>query len=263
MPAKYIFTFSLLLSFLSKPVQAQISVGDTIIPFNLPDTAGLSVSSDDFAGQILLLNFFATWCGPCKIEAPQLEDSIWQVYKDRAVTVLGLDFQESKQKLVEFIYTYNLTYPMLRDTAGAVFKAYGFRGFPSSVIIDRNGKVVHVEEGFDIAVFIQVIDSLLGITGIKERMIPRPAPRQLTLMGNYPNPFNPSTRIVFRISTSGHVQLSLYNILGQRLETLVSAKLNAGSHSVLWDASAYSAGIYFYKIRAAGEEKSGKIVYRK
>ncbi|HID38152.1 MAG TPA: TlpA family protein disulfide reductase [Calditrichaeota bacterium] len=95
---KYVFAV-LLVIVLDTSGYAQIGVGDSIIPFNLPDTAGHSISSDDFAGQILLLNFFATWCGPCKIEAPQLEDSIWQVYMDRGVTVLGLDFQERTEKL--------------------------------------------------------------------------------------------------------------------------------------------------------------------
>ncbi|HID38153.1 MAG TPA: T9SS type A sorting domain-containing protein [Calditrichaeota bacterium] len=156
---------------------------------------------------------------------------------------------------------------MVRDTAGNVFKAYGFRGFPSSVIADRNGQIVHEEEGFDIGVFIQVIDSLLMLTGIKEMKGPTGIPQGLTILGNYPNPFNPSTRIVFKLNTSDKssvpVHLSLFNILGQQLETLIAREMVSGIHPVTWNASGYSAGTYFYRIQAVGQEKFGKLIYRK
>ncbi len=58
------------------PVSAQVHVGDSAPDFTLPDTAGNGISLSDFSGDIVLLNFFATWCVPCQVEAPQLEDSI-------------------------------------------------------------------------------------------------------------------------------------------------------------------------------------------
>ena len=67
-------------------------------------------------GDIILLNFFATWCVPCQIEAPQLEDSIWQVYKHNGVTALGIDVLESLSPLTGFIKQDNLSYPVVRDT---------------------------------------------------------------------------------------------------------------------------------------------------
>lgn len=68
------------------------------------------------------------------------------------------------------------------------------------------------------------------------------------LFNNYPNPFNPVTNIQYQIPNSGNVELSIYNLQGQKVATLFNATQNAGTHMVQWDASGYSSGIYFYRI---------------
>lgn len=68
---------------------------------------------------------------------------------------------------------------------------------------------------------------------------------------NYPNPFNPTTVIGYRLSAVSDVELSIYNLLGQKLVTLVSEKKNAGYHQVVWDASAYSSGVYVYTLKTS------------
>lgn len=67
---------------------------------------------------------------------------------------------------------------------------------------------------------------------------------------NYPNPFNPNTKIRFDISKLSSVKLIVYNILGEEITTLVNEKLNAGSYTVNWDGSGYPSGVYFYKLIA-------------
>jgi len=62
------------------------------------------------------------------------------------------------------------------------------------------------------------------------------------------NPFNASTTIPFTIAASGHVNLSIYNISGQLVETLYNGQMAAGSHSIVWEASAVASGVYFYKL---------------
>ena len=75
-------------------------------------------------------------------------------------------------------------------------------------------------------------------------------PFSFKLEQNYPNPFNPVTVISYRLAENSHVNLSIYNILGQKVETLLSEKQNSGKHSIEWDASGFSSGIYFYRIQA-------------
>ena len=74
-------------------------------------------------------------------------------------------------------------------------------------------------------------------------------PLSYKLYQNFPNPFNPVTKINYELPVSTHVRLSIYNLMGQEVETLVSKKLNAGFHQVEWDASGFASGIYYYQIQ--------------
>jgi hypothetical protein len=76
-------------------------------------------------------------------------------------------------------------------------------------------------------------------------------PTTFALKQNYPNPFNPRTIINYELPITTDVQLSIYNIMGQKIASLVSEKQNAGYHSVIWDATAYASGIYYYMIKAS------------
>nr|MBN2278200.1 T9SS type A sorting domain-containing protein [candidate division Zixibacteria bacterium] len=76
-------------------------------------------------------------------------------------------------------------------------------------------------------------------------------PEEFALSQNYPNPFNPTTTIQFSLPSAGNVNLEVYNVLGQRVATLVDEALEAGVHTVRWDASNQSSGIYLYRIKAS------------
>jgi hypothetical protein len=78
------------------------------------------------------------------------------------------------------------------------------------------------------------------------------------LSQNYPNPFNPRTTINWRLAVGSHVELTIYNILGQKIETLISEYQKAGRHTVEWDASNMPGGIYYYQLRANNEYNESK-----
>jgi len=82
-------------------------------------------------------------------------------------------------------------------------------------------------------------------------------PEAIMLLDNYPNPFNATTTITYNLPISGDVDLEVYNLLGQKVTTLVDGRVEAGQHSVSWDAANYSSGIYFYKL-SAGEKSYTK-----
>ncbi len=96
-------------------------------------------------------------------------------------------------------------------------------------------------------------------------------PNDLVLYNNYPNPFgqasqmhgNSTTTIKFRLGRDKAVRLEIYNILGQKIETLVNQKLNAGLHFVRWNASSRASGLYFYRLQAGGKVLTGKMLLLK
>ena len=93
----------------------------------------------------------------------------------------------------------------------------------------------------------------------------RPLPADFALGQNYPNPFNPSTIIPYQLPTSAHVRLEVFNMLGQRLATLVDEERSAGMHTAQWDATdaagrAVGAGVYIYRLSSGGMSMSGRMV---
>ena len=102
--------------------------------------------------------------------------------------------------------------------------------------------------------------SLGGPTGVDENQL---TINSFGLKQNYPNPFNPSTTISFSIPTEEFVNLKVFNVLGQEVATLVNEEKQAGSHSVPFDASTLSSGIYFYKISAESFAETKKMILMK
>lgn len=87
--------------------------------------------------------------------------------------------------------------------------------------------------------------------------------REFALSQNYPNPFNPSTTIEYSVPTSGDVELAVFNLAGQKVATLVSGNVNAGSHSVAWNGAGVASGVYFYRLQAADQIMTRKMLLLK
>jgi len=242
---------------------AQPREGDKAVDFSLPDTAGNTVSLSDFKGDVVLLNFFATWCGPCQIESPMLEDSIWQAYKDKGLTIIGLDFQEETALLIEFIAEYQLTYPMLRDTAGQVFNAYGLRGFPTNFIINREGTIAYFEEGFNIPVMQHKVDSLLNVSSISDAgKFASIVPKSIELISTYPNPFNSETSIKFRLNSAGNVNMKIFDITGREITSKLY-QFSSGEQRIQLNMNNSASGIYFFSLNTEAESIVGKLILQK
>jgi flagellar hook assembly protein FlgD len=83
------------------------------------------------------------------------------------------------------------------------------------------------------------------------------------LWQNYPNPFNPKTIINYELPITNYVDLSIYNMLGQKIETLVSKKQNPGRHQVEWNAKNMPSGVYYYILNAGGFQEVKKMILLK
>ena len=86
---------------------------------------------------------------------------------------------------------------------------------------------------------------------------------QYKLYQNYPNPFNPSTSITFSLPKTSFVTLTIYDLLGKELESLINKELGSGTHVLTWDASPYPSGIYFYKLHAGNFWETKKMLFLK
>jgi len=187
-----------------------------------------------------------------------------------------------------FVYDWNgnlLTEPFNFNTGTyavlKINKTTAFNNFLTSTGIDITAAlkfVYEVSTGFDLT-GIQTYDStnsvtamishfsnVVGakassVTAVKE--IPNNIPTQFALKQNYPNPFNPSTNITYELPKSSLVQLTVYNILGEKIATLVNATKAAGVHSVQFNAGNISSGLYIYQLKAGNVTLSRKMLLLK
>jgi cytochrome c biogenesis protein CcmG/thiol:disulfide interchange protein DsbE len=113
----------------------------------LPRLSGNGVGSlDDYRGQVVVLNFWASWCEPCREESPLLQRWHERLEK-RGATVLGVDALDEIGHARAFIDEYGLTYPMLRDGDGSSREPFGILGFPETFVIDRDGRIAAIQRG--------------------------------------------------------------------------------------------------------------------
>jgi cytochrome c biogenesis protein CcmG, thiol:disulfide interchange protein DsbE len=99
------------------------------------------VRLSDLRGKAVVLNFWASWCEPCKDEAPLLEDA-WQRYRDDGLVVLGIDAQDFRTDARRFVERYGLTYPIAFDGHGSTLGRFGTTGFPETWFVGRDGRLV-------------------------------------------------------------------------------------------------------------------------
>jgi len=126
--------------------RATAKIGEPAPDFTLPTPEGENISLKEFQGQVVLINFWATWCPPCRLEMPFLE-AAYQRYKDQGFTVLAVDQQESPQAVRAYFQELGLTFPVVIDGTGEVSSLYRVLALPTSYFVDRNGVVRIMHRG--------------------------------------------------------------------------------------------------------------------
>ena len=119
------------------------------LDFTVKDIDGRNVRLSDYKGKVVLLNFWATWCGPCKVEIPALVD-VYARYRDQGFAVLGVSVDDSPEQLRRFAREYKMNYPVLvgRDREDLVDDAYGPNwAIPVSFLIARDGRICRKHMG--------------------------------------------------------------------------------------------------------------------
>jgi len=124
----------------------KVAVGNPAPDFVLTDMQGQKHQLSDYRGQGVFLNFWGTWCPPCKKEMPYINNQ-YQQFKDKGVQVLSVDIQESELAVQQFADRYNLQFPIMIDKDKEVMTTYGIDPLPATFLIDKNGKVVKYYTG--------------------------------------------------------------------------------------------------------------------
>lgn len=134
--------------------------------FALKDLKGHTLRLKDLRGRVVLLNFFATWCAPCRQEVPDLE-RLYKRFNDQGLEIVGISLDmEGASVLNPFVQYYGITYPVVLGTREVVVDYGGITGIPTSFLIDRDGRVSKHFVGFRPAqVFEQSVRELLGKKG--------------------------------------------------------------------------------------------------
>jgi len=135
-----ILTSGLLITGCTGGSEPTATVGKAAPDFTLQNLDGQSISLSDLKGKPVLVNFWATWCGPCVSEMPYIQE-IHEDWSDSGLMVLAINMGDSASEVEQFLQEHNLSLPVLLDTKKVVAPKYGIRAIPTTFFIDKDGIV--------------------------------------------------------------------------------------------------------------------------
>lgn len=127
-------------------LHSAVALGKIAPEIMLPNLQGKVEKLSDYRGKAVLINFWASWCLPCREEMPDLE-GVYQEFKEEGLVVLGVNLQEDRRTVGEFVSRFGLSFSFLVDTSGEVAEKYNVLSLPTSYFIDREGIVRDLNVG--------------------------------------------------------------------------------------------------------------------
>ena len=128
---------------------ALTKVGDVAPVFDFSISKDQTANLNDYKGKIVMINFFATWCGPCATELPRVQKEIWEKYRDNpkfALFIFGRD--EGWDKVLPFKEKNKYSFSMLPDVGKNIYSKYATEYIPRNILIDENGKIIYQSMGY-------------------------------------------------------------------------------------------------------------------
>lgn len=125
-----------------------LNVGEAAPTFALLDATGALVALDKLRGKVVYVDFWASWCGPCRRSFPWMNEMSRRYHAD-GLTVLGVNVDKKRSDADRFLQQLPAAFTVVFDAAGATPSAWDVRGMPSSFLLDRQGRVIALETGFD------------------------------------------------------------------------------------------------------------------
>ncbi len=146
-PKQIMTTLILLLSLMTAGSALALDVGNTAPDFTLKSRSGENIKLSEQRGDVVMINFWASWCAPCRQEMPLLEE-LHDRYADLGFTLLGVNVEEDSSAALDLLKEIPVTFPVLFDSRNDVSKRYNVVAMPTTVILDRDGNVRYVHKGY-------------------------------------------------------------------------------------------------------------------
>jgi len=131
--------------------------------FTLKSLEGSNLRLNEYRGQVVLINFWASWCGPCRQEMPLL-DRLHSRYEDTGFAVLGVNVEGVVEPALDIVQKTNVTFPILIDDGQRVSEMYNLQAMPSTIVVDRDGVIRYIHLGYkpgDEAKYVEVVKQLI------------------------------------------------------------------------------------------------------
>ncbi len=127
---------------------ASFPVGSKVESFSLPDISGTQTELSTLTSgkQVTIINFWATWCGPCRAEMPELIE-MYNLHKDKGLQVVGVNVDEDEEVLDNFLKEHPLPFPILKDSHSRLLRKYRIQGIPATVVVDDHSRVIESYSG--------------------------------------------------------------------------------------------------------------------
>lgn len=136
--------------------------GQVAPDFALKSSSGENLRLSEYRGDVVMVNFWATWCGPCRQEMPLL-DELYSRYQRVGFSLLGVNIDDDSRKAMNMISELGVSFPVLFDSRKEVSKLYEVNAMPVTVIIDREGNVRHVHHGYKPGYEDQYLDEIRSL----------------------------------------------------------------------------------------------------
>ena len=115
--------------------------------FTLKSRSGKNIKLSELRGQVVMIKFWASWCGPCRQEMPLLE-GLYNKYKALGFTLLGVNVEQDSSKAKAYLRDISVSFPVLYDVKNTVSKAYNISAMPSTIMVDRDGNLRFLHQGY-------------------------------------------------------------------------------------------------------------------
>ena len=144
---RWSLALALLLATSVGPTRAAVQLSSTAPDFTLRSVAGTNLRLAEQRGQVVLVNFWATWCGPCRQEMPHL-NRIYDSYRKSGFVLLGINIDDDPRAAADLAAKLGLKFPVLLDSDKKVSRSYDMSAMPATLLIDRDGRVRHIHQGY-------------------------------------------------------------------------------------------------------------------